>query len=554
MTPRTGARILVDQLQIHGADRVFCVPGESYLSVLDALSDRNDIQTIVCRQEGGMAMMAEADGKLTGRPGICMATRGPGATNASAGLHVAMQDSSPMILFVGQIARGHREREAFQELDYRRMFGQLAKWTAEIDTADRIPELVARAFRTATSGRPGPVVLALPEDMLDETATVEDAPPYAPTESYPAASQLAELGRLLAGAERPLALVGGARWDEASWLALQRWAEANELPVAAVFRRQDRFDNEHRCYVGDVGIGINPALKQAIDAADLLIAIGCRLGDMTTGGYSLLEIPAPKQRLVHVHADPAELGRVFQPTLAINASPRGFAAGLAATERAASPGGSKWRAELRAAYETWQKPVDPPGALNLSVVVRALRERLPDDAIFTNGAGNFATWLHRFNRFRRLGTQAAPTSGSMGYGVPAAIAAKLRFPDRPVVAFSGDGDFMMTGQELATAMQFGANVVVLVVDNGMYGTIRMHQEREFPGRVHATALRNPDFAALAQAYGAFAATVERTEDFMPAFERALAAGKPALLHLKLDPEAITPRQTLSEIRAAALGR
>ena len=554
MTPRTGARILVDQLQIHGADRVFCVPGESYLSVLDALSDRNAIETVVCRQEGGMAMMAEADGKLTGRPGICMVTRGPGATNASAGLHVAMQDSSPLIMFVGQIARGHREREAFQELDYRRMFGQLAKWIAEIDSPDRIPEFVARAFRTATSGRPGPVVLALPEDMLEETVSVADAPPYAATETYPAPAQLAELRNLLAAAERPLVLVGGARWDEEARTALERWAEANDLPVAAVFRRQDRFDNDHRCYVGDVGIGLNPALKKAIDAADLLIALGARLGDMTTGGYTLLDIPAPKQRLVHVHADANELGRVFQPTLAINATPRGFIASIGGMAALPKPAWGKWRAELRTAYEAWQKPVNPPGALNMSEVVRALRERLPDDAVFTNGAGNFATWLHRFNRFRKLRTQAAPTSGSMGYGFPSAVAAKLRFPERPVVAFTGDGDFMMTGQELATAVQFGANVVVLVIDNGMYGTIRMHQEREFPGRVHATQLRNPDFAALARAYGAFSEKVERTDQFMPAFERALEAGKPALLHLKLDPEAITPRQSLSEIRAAALKR
>jgi acetolactate synthase-1/2/3 large subunit len=554
MTPRTGARILVDQLQIHGADRVFCVPGESYLTVLDALSDRNDIQTVVCRQEGGMAMMAEADGKLTGRPGICMVTRGPGATNASAGLHIAMQDSSPLIMFVGQVARGHREREAFQELDYRRMFGQLAKWVAEIDTADRIPELVARAFRTATSGRPGPVVLALPEDMLEETVSVPDAPPYAPTESYPAPAQLAALRDLLAAAQRPLVLVGGARWDEASRDALERWAEANDLPVAAVFRRQDRFDNEHRCYVGDVGIGLNPVLKKAVDDADLLVALGARLDDMTTGGYTLLGIPAPKQRLVHVHADPNELGRVFQPSLAINASPRGFGASIGTMAPLPKPAWGAWRAALRAAYEAWQKPVNPPGALNMSAVVRSLRERLPDDAIFTNGAGNFATWLHRFNRFRKLATQAAPTSGSMGYGFPSAVAAKLRFPDRPVVAFTGDGDFMMTGQELATAVQFGANVIALVIDNGMYGTIRMHQEREFPGRVHATELRNPDFAALGRAYGAFAEKVERTEELMPAFERALASGKPALLHLKLDPEAITPRQSLSQIRAAALAK
>jgi acetolactate synthase-1/2/3 large subunit len=390
--------------------------------------------------------------------------------------------------------------------------------------------------------------------MLDEEADVADAPPYAPTEGHPAPAQLEALRALLSAAQRPLVLLGGARWNEPAWHGVQRWAAANELAVATVFRRQDRFDNEHPAYVGDVGIGLNPALRKGVEEADLLVAIGARIDDMTTGGYTLLDMPAPKQRLVHVHADIAELGRVFQPTLAINASPIGFGAALAAMPPVANPPWRAWRDGLRQAYDAWQKPVTPPGPLNMSEIVRRLRERLPDEAIFTNGAGNFATWLHRFNRFRRLGTQAAPTSGSMGYGFPAAVAAKLRWPDRPVVCFAGDGDFLMTGQELATAVQFGAAVVTLVVDNGMYGTIRMHQEREYPGRVHATALRNPDFAALARAYGAHAERVERTAEFMPAFERALDAGKPALLHLVLDPEAITPRQSLSEIRAAALKR
>jgi acetolactate synthase-1/2/3 large subunit len=553
MASRTGAKILVDQLKLHGADRIFTVPGESFLAVLDALHDANDIETIVCRQEGGAAIMAEADGKLTGKPGICFVTRGPGATNASSGLHIAMQDSSPMILFIGQIDRGHREREAFQELDYRRMFGQLAKWVAEIDTAERVPEFLARAFQVATSGRPGPVVLSLPEDMLVEEADVPDARPYAAVENYPSPQQMEALKERLAKAERPLALVGGARWDEASWQAFQRFAEGADLPVAAVFRRQDRFDNMHRCYVGDVGIGLNPELKKRVETADLLLVVGARLDDMTTGGYTLLKIPAPDQPIVHVHPDPEELGKVFQPLLAINASPRGFCAMLDGV--ATSTGRRKGLvAEARAAYEAWQKPVRSPGRVQMSEIVASLRERLPPEAIMTNGAGNFATWMHRFHRYARLGTQLAPTSGSMGYGFPAAIGAKLRHRDRPVVCIAGDGDFLMTGQELATAVQYGADVVVLLVDNGMYGTIRMHQEREYPGRVHGTALQNPDFAALARAYGAVAATVERTEDFPAAFDKALAAKKPALIHIRLDPEAITPRQSLSEIRAAAEAR
>jgi acetolactate synthase I/II/III large subunit len=549
---RSGGQILADQLRVHGADLVFGVPGESYLAVLDGLYDHsNAIRYVTCRQEGGAAMMAEAYGKLTGRPGICMVTRGPGATNASSGVHVAYQDSTPLILFVGQVARGHLEREAFQEIDYRRMFGQMAKWVAQIDDAARIPEFVARAFQTATGGRPGPVVLALPEDMLTDAADVDDSWPYQPVTSYTSPMQMQAVRALLAEAERPLLVLGGSLWDEETYEAVQRFAEANDLPVAAVFRRQDRFDNDHRCYVGDIGIGINPKLQRRVREADLLLVLGARLDEMTTGGYTLIGIPTPKQTLIHVHPGAEELGRVYQARLAINASPRGFAALLDTIGGVAEPRWSAWRAEARADYEAWQQAPRIPGALQMGEIVRWLDERLPPEVIWCNGAGNFATWAHRFHRYRRLGTQLAPTSGSMGYGFPAAVAAKLRHPDRPVICIAGDGDFQMTGQELGTAVQFGANVVVLLLNNGMYGTIRMHQEREYPERVIATELRNPDFAALARAYGAHGETIGRTEEFAPAFERALASGKPAIIEMPIDPEAITPTRSLSEIRAAA---
>jgi acetolactate synthase I/II/III large subunit len=552
MSRRTGAQILVDQLKIHGADTAFCVPGESYLAVLDALYDANSIGVVTCRQEGGATMMADAYGKLTGRPGIVMVTRGPGATNASAGLHVAMQDSTPLILFIGQVARGTVEREAFQELDYRRMFGQLAKWVAEIDDPRRIPEFLSRAFHTAMNGRPGPVVLALPEDMLTEAADVADAQPYVPAETWPGEAAMARLRTLLAQAKRPFLLLGGSAWDAEGVAAIERFAAANRLPVGCAFRRQDRFDNTHPCYAGDVGIGINPKLAQRIAAADLLIAIGPRLGEMTTGGYTLLDIPTPRQALVHVHADPEELGRVYQAVLPINAAPRAFAraaAALAPVESAA------WAAETEAAHQeflAFRKAPRSPGKIQMGEIMLWLDEHLPEDAIITNGAGNFATWVHRFRRYRRFGSQLAPTSGSMGYGFPAAVAAKIVHPERTVVCVAGDGDFLMTGQELATAMQRRLGVIVLLVNNGMYGTIRMHQERHHPGRVIATDLFNPDFAALARAYGAHGEVVERTEEFAPAFERARAAGVPAIIELRIDPEALTIRQSLSEIRSAAM--
>lgn len=545
----TGGFLLVKALEQLGAGRVFCVPGESYLPVLDALHDAS-IPVTVCRQEGGAAMMAEAWGKLTGRPGICMVTRGPGATNAAAGLHVAQQDSTPMILFVGQIETGMRGRDAFQEVDYRQMFGGIAKWVAEIEDPARIPEMLSRAYHVATSGRPGPVVLALPEDTLARTAEVMELPPFRPVETHPSLAQMAELQKRLWAARRPLAILGGSRWNDASRAAFARFAERFRLPVACSFRRQMLFDNLHPNYAGDVGIGINPALAERVREADLLLLVGGRMSEMPSQSYELLDIPSPRQALVHVHAGAEELGRVYLPDLAIHATPIGFCAAL---EGLQPPNEIAWSGradEAHKDYLAWSgaRP-KVPGALQMAQVMDWLEENLPEDAVLTNGAGNYATWVHRFHRFRRNNTQLAPTSGSMGYGLPAAVAAGLHSPGRRVVCFAGDGCLQMTMQEFGTAVQDGSAIIVVVVDNGMYGTIRMHQEREFPGRVSATTLVNPDFAALARAYGAHAETVLTADEFGPAFERAAASGGPALLHLKLDPEAITPARSLSQIRA-----
>jgi acetolactate synthase I/II/III large subunit len=550
-TGRTGGQLLVDQLLVHGATRAFCVPGESFLAVLDALHDvRERLPLVVCRQEGGAANMAEAWGKLTGQPGICFATRGPGATNASIGVHTAFQDSTPMILFIGQVGSDFVEREAFQEVDYRRMFGQMAKWVASIDRADRIPEFISHAFHVATSGRPGPVVLALPEDMLVERADVADALPYQPAQAAPSPQQLAQLSEMLRKAERPLLLVGGNTWDDASRESVRAFAHRCGLPVACAWRFQDAYDNRDAHYVGEVGIGINPKLAAKVRDCDLLVAVGVRLGEMTTGGYTLLEVPTPKQPLVHVFPGPDELGRVYRATLPIVSGNREFAQALDGI----TVDGARWRGwlgEATADYEAWRKPRAQPGTLNYPEVVLHLDAVLPPDAILTNGAGNFATPLHRFFRHRRHKTQLAPTSGAMGYAVPAAVAAKLCHPDRTVIAVAGDGDFMMTGQELATAVQYEAPIIVLVVNNGMYGTIRMHQEREYPARVYGTALRNPDFVALAGAYGCHGERVTETAQFGPALERAMAAGVPALIELVIDQRAITAGQTIDEIRAAA---
>lgn len=541
MSERHGGQILVDQLRIQGVDRVFCIPGESYLAALDGLH-QSPIQTIVCRQEGGTAMMAEAHGKLTGRPGVAFVTRGPGATNASAGVHVAFQDSTPMVLFVGQVARGQRDREAFQEVDYRQMFGPLAKWVAEIEVTERIPEYVSAAFHVAASGRPGPVVLALPEDMLSASADVADAAPAVLASGLASQEDVGSVLALIEAAEKPLAIVGGGGWSAAAGVALEQLAGKLSLPVGVSFRCQDYLDNRHPCYIGDVGIGINPNLAERVRSADLLLVLGARLGEITTSGYSLVDIPEPRQRLVHVHADPSEPGRVYRPARAIAASAGAFVQQLAAAVEAASDAArSDWLEAGRADYEAWQVPQETPGALKMEQVILHLSRTLPENAILTNGAGNYSAWLHRYFRYKSWRTQLAPTSGSMGYGLPASVAAKLEHPDRDVICLAGDGCFQMTMQEFGTAVQYGANIIVLISNNGLYGTIRMHQERDYPGRPSGTDMVNPDFAALAQAYGGYGETVASHEDFPAALARAQAAGVPAILDLKVSPAALTPR-------------
>ena len=551
MSVRTGGKAVVEALIANAVDTVFCVPGESYVAVLDALYDAPNVRVIACRHEAAAANMAEAYGKLTGRPGICLVTRAPGATHASIGVHTARQDSTPLIVFVGQVARGMQGREAFQEIDYAQVFGGLAKWAGEVDDANRIPELVTRAFSVAMSGRAGPVVLALPEDVLREQTHAANLGAAERIVAHPGADDLARFRTLLAAAERPLLIVGGSGWNEEACTALRRFADRNALPVACSFRRQALFDNRDSHYAGDLGLGPNPALAERVRDADVIVALGGRLSEIPTGGYTLIEAPRPKQKLVHVHADPDELGRVYHSDLPINSGPAEFARALDDLEPVENPRWAEWTAAARRDYESVLEPSIPGGALDMAQVVRRLSERLPEDAIVCNGAGNYTTWVHRFLQYKRLGTQLAPTSGAMGYGFPASIAAKLRFPERIVVAFAGDGCFLMSGHELATAVQYGVNVIVLVVNNGMYGTIRMHQERSFPGRVVATDLVNPDFAAYARAYGAHGALVERTEEFAPAFEAAVQAGKPALIELRTDPEIITPRTTLGAIRAQA---
>jgi acetolactate synthase-1/2/3 large subunit len=545
---RTGARILVDQLVVHGVDTAFCIPGESYLAVLDALRDA-PIRLVVARHEAGAANMAEAYGKLTGRPGICLVTRAPGATHAAAGVFTAFQDSTPLILLVGQVPRGHRGREAFQELDYARMFGETAKWVVEVDEPGSFPELVAHAFHVATSERPGPVVVALPEDVLAEEADVADAERYKAFRPRPAGAGVERVHEALAGAERPFVVVGGGGWTPKAAEHLQAWAEASELPVAVSFRRQDYIDNTSRCYAGALTIGHSPALAGRLRDADVLVALGTRLGEVPTRGYTTIEPPRSPHTLVHVHADRGELGRVYEPDVPVVADSTAFLAKLRELPPLDGAARRAWVEDAHAQYLASLEHRPAAAALDLGDVIAHLRDRLPPDAIVTNGAGNYSVWAHRFYRFRQYRTQLAPCSGSMGYGVPAAVAAKVVHPERIVVCVAGDGDFLMSGQELAAAVQEQAAIVVLVADNGMYGTIRMHQERQFPGRVVGTDLVSPDFVALARAYGAYAERVERSADFADAFERALAAERPALLELPVDPEAITPAATLSEIRA-----
>ena len=549
---RHGGRILADALVAQGVKLAFGVPGESYLPVLDGLHDLQDrLRFIVCRQEGGASYMAEAYGKLTGEPGVLFVTRGPGATNGAIGVHTGFQDSTPMVVFIGQVPNEFVEREAFQEIDYRRMYGQMAKWVAQIDRVERIPEYVSRAFHTAVAGRPGPVVLALPEDTLFSDAAVADVPRHHVVRAAPAPADIEKLRRLLEDAQRPFVLVGGGGWSAEACRGLKKWIESNGLPVGTSFRCQDLFDNRSANYVGDVGIGINPKLAERVKQADVLLVIGARLGEMTTSAYSLVDAPVPRQALVHVHGGAEELGRVYRPALAINSGMAQFldaVSGLSFDK-------AEWRAATATArkeFVEWTEPRPMPGAVQYGEIIRWLSDHLPEDAIIAGGAGNFASWLHRHFRYKGFRTQLGPTNGSMGYGYPAAVAAKLAASGRTVFALCGDGDFLMNGQEIATAVQYRANFVAVVVNNGLYGTIRMHQEREYPGRVFGTALSNPDFSAYARAFGGHGETVERTADFAPAYERAVASGKPALIELRIDPDAITPATTLSAIREKAL--
>jgi acetolactate synthase-1/2/3 large subunit len=562
-SPRLAGHALVEALIAQGVDTCFGVPGESYLAVLDGLHQHHDrIRFVACRQEGGASFMADAQGKLSGRPGICFVTRGPGASNAAIGVHSAFQDSTPMIVFVGQVASDQRDREAFQEVDYRQMFGPgtlgMAKWAAEVQSADRLPEYVARAFHTAMQGRPGPVVLALPEDMLTTPTAAPVLPRVEPALAWPAPGALRDLRALLLQAQRPIVIAGGSGWTAASVEALQRFAENWQLPVSCGLRFQDTFDNRHPLYAGDAGIGINPALARRIREADLVLAIGVRLGEMTTSGYTLLQVPRPAQKLVHLHAGPEELGRVYAADLMLQSS---LACAGKALETLAAPPAlpwAEWTAQARAEYLANQQatPVTP---MDLAAMMKTVQRLAPADTVYTNGAGNFSGWLHRFVQYPGLQhhgrTQLACTSGAMGYGFPAAVAAALLYPQRTVVNVAGDGDFLMTGQELATAKAAGAQrLVTILVDNGSYGTIRMHQEREYPGRVSGSDLHNPDFVMLARAYGWQAERVDSTAQFEPAFARALASGEPTLLHLKLDTDVITSRTTLGAIRAAAQAR
>ncbi len=548
---RSGGRILVDTLIANGVDTAFCVPGESFLEVLDALHESR-IRLVTCRHEGPATHMAEACGKLTGRPGIALVTRAPGATHASVAVHTAFQDSTPLILLIGQVARETREREAFQEIDYRQMFGGFSKWVAQIDDAARIPELLGRAFQVAMAGRRGPVVLALPEDMLTDCVDVAAPTPRQPVIQHPGPAQVQAVHELLCAAERPLLVLGGSGWSSAGTVAIRAYAEAMQLPVACAFRRQDLFDNAHPCYVGDLGLGANPALAQRVRDADVLLAIGTRLGDAATQGYTLLEIPRPRQTLVHVLAGPEELGRVYEPSLGVASDPGAFCEALARLP-GPRPTDAKWLVQARTDYQRFHapKPTQAQAGLDLGAAVAELRRQLPLDAIVTNGAGNHTVWLHRHFAYRRPGTQLAPTSGTMGYAVPAAVAAALLRPAVPVVCWTGDGCFLMSIAELATVALYALPVVFIVVNNGMYGTIRMHQERHYPGRVTATALRNPDFVDCARSFGLSAMRVDCTADFGPALAEALRRQGPALIELVTDPEILSPAHSVGSLRAAA---
>lgn len=545
---RTGGKILIDQLALEGCRALFTVPGESFIAALDALFEETAIRTIVCRHEGGAAMMAEATGKLTGRPGVAFVTRAPGATNAASGVYVAHHDATPMVLLVGLVERAREGRGAFQEIDLEAMFGSVARWVGVVREVERIPEYVARAFQAATSGRPGPAVLGLPEDVLLAVGKAPKAETQCGPAPAPSAADMAKLKAKLSEAERPLVLLGGGGWSASAANHIAKFASSFDLPVAATFRRQDYLDNRHASYVGHAGIDMNEKLAAAMRAADVLLVIGEGPGDVSTAGYSLVAPPRPSQFLIHAHPSAAELGRVFQTDLPIIAAPETMAKALARLKPPAKRRWSRMRRDLRSSYERSLKPIRSAGAVKLEEVITTLSSTLPESAIVTNGAGNYAGFLHRYFQYKSWPTQLAPTSGSMGYGLPAAIAAKLAHPDRPVVALAGDGCLLMTIQELATAVQYGLPVIVIVANNGMYGAIRMHQELRYPDRVVGTTLINPDFVALARSFGAQAAKVETTSAFLPALQRALSAEVPTLIELRIDPEAISARRTLSQIR------
>lgn len=552
---RTGAEILADGLIANGVDLMFGVPGESYLALLEATYHRSDkLRYINCRHEGGAAYMADAYGKMTGKPGICLVTRGPGACNAAPGIHTAFQDSTPMIVLIGQVPRHHKEREAFQEVDYSHMFGPMAKWVMEIDSADRMAEHLSHAFHIAQSGRPGPVILALPEDVLTELSTVPDLPAAKVAQPGPAASDIADVVAAIEAAERPLCLVGGPGWSADAKAAFEAFADRNNLPVITSFRCQDYFDNSHRCYGGDFGIGANPNVLELVRNSDLLLVVGARLGEMTTQGYTLPEAPRAAQKLVHVYPDPSELGRVYHADLPVVSHAGRFAQALAEVTIAGASDRADYIAQTHADYLAGTAPIPQPGALDMGQFMTALNARLPADAIFTNGAGNYAGWVHKHRPFKAWRSQLAPTNGSMGYGVPAAAAAALVAPDRQVVSFAGDGCFQMNGQELGTMMQYGLKPLIVVVNNGIYGTIRMHQEREYPTNVHGTDLVNPDFTVWAKAFGFHAEVLGASEDIDAVLDRALAVDGPVLIECRIDVDSLAPKLRLSDLRAAALER
>ncbi len=540
---RHGGKALVEALEAQGVNRVFCIPGESYLAVLDGLFD-SDIDTVVARHEGGASMMAEAHGKLTGKPGIAFVTRGPGATNASSGVHVAFQDSTPMVLFIGQVATDQRDREAFQEVDYRAMFAPLAKRVLEIDRVDRIPEYVSHAFHVAQAGRPGPVVVALPEDVLSAPCAAKIVSAANPPAGEASTSQINDILSVLENAENPFILLGGGCWSAEGARALGELAERLDVPVGASFRCQDFLDNRHPCYAGDVGIGINPDLAERIRQSDVIFCLGARMGEMTTSGYSLIDLPIPTQKLIHVHADANEPGRVYHPDFSIAGRADRIAVQLADASRKITPAQLRRAASAHADYQAWQQPEETPGDLKMESVIAYLNDVLAEEAILTNGAGNYAGWLHRYYRYKSWRTQLAPTSGSMGYGLPAAVSAKLEHPDREVICLAGDGCFQMAAQEFGTACQYGANIIVLVSNNGMYGTIRMYQHNTYPQRPSGTELKNPDFAAFARSYGGHGETVTADEEFAEAFERARNSGLPSIIELQTSPQAISSRSRL----------